>query len=90
MISYGFNSERKSEGIMIDDSDDDDHDGDDDDDDDDNMTMMLFLIISKIESKQGYINDIYHSSNLETLRIFDRYMRVLFVIVIKDRYRIIY
>ena len=23
MISYGFNSERKSEGIMIDDSDDD-------------------------------------------------------------------
>ena len=33
MISYGLNSERKSEGIMIDDSDDD-HDGDDDDDDD--------------------------------------------------------
>ena len=33
MISYGFNSERMSEGIMIDDSDDD-HDGDDDDDDD--------------------------------------------------------
>ena len=33
MISYGFNSGRKSEGIMIDDSDDD-HDGDDDDDDD--------------------------------------------------------
>ena len=64
---------------MIDDSYDD-HDGDDDDDD--NMTMMLFLIISKIESKQGYINDIYHSSNLETIRIF--------VIVIKDRYRNIY
>ena len=48
MISYGFNSERKSEDIMIDDSDDV-HDGDDDDDDDyhnyhkyddnDNMTM---------------------------------------------------
>ena len=33
MISYGFNSETMSEGIMIDDSDDD-HDGDDDDDDD--------------------------------------------------------
>ena len=26
MIFYGFNSERKSEGIMIDDSDDDDDD----------------------------------------------------------------
>ena len=53
--------------------------------------IIIMIIISKIESKQGYIYDIYHSSNLETLRIFDRYMKVLFVItVIKDRYRIIY
>ena len=58
MISYGFNSERKSEGILIDDSDDD-HDGDDDDDDyhnyhkyddNDNMTMMVFLMMFRLSS----------------------------------------
>ena len=52
--------------------------------------MMVLGIKREKESKQGYINDIYHSSNLETLRIYDRYMRVLFVIVINDRYRILY
>ena len=36
-----------------------------------NKFMMVLGIKERKESKQGYINDIYHSSNLETLRIYE-------------------
>ncbi len=52
--------------------------------------MMVLGIKREKREQTRDINDIYHSSNLETSRIYDIYMRILFVIVIKDRHRIIY
>ena len=74
MMLQAINSKRKSDG----------------NDCTENISNQTFKRLIAIYFIQGYINDIYHSSNLETLRIYDRYMRVLFVIVIIDRYRIIY